>query len=170
MSKYDLGPPAYDPAQVGPSGTFACLMLSQTDRVRILDFSPDVTDVVRWTIRTVWPGGIQKEAPYGRGCVEFKLPGNPCESRGVDGRLTQGSGQGLDAVPSKRLMIHLLHSLANSGWHLSASADLYVPRRWGDGADDRSKKLRDKDSLFFRSGPPVNRVVFAVTFNVGPSS
>lgn len=50
-------------------------------------------------------------------------------------------------------MIHILHAMSNAGWHLAAATDL-------------SKKSWDKDSLMFRAGPPVHRIIFAVTFNV----
>ena len=48
--------------------------------------------------------------------------------------------------------MHVLHALASTGWHLLVSSDL-------------SKKTMDKDSLFFRSGPPVQRYFFSVSFN-----
>jgi hypothetical protein len=49
-------------------------------------------------------------------------------------------------------MIHFLHCMATQGWHLAASTDL-------------SKKSWDKDTLFFRAGPPVQRMFFSVSFN-----
>lgn len=63
-----------------------------------------------------------------------------------------GSGQGYEAVPSRHLIVHVLGALALTGWHLTFSTDL-------------SKKQWDKDSLFFKPGPPVKRVFFAVSFN-----
>lgn len=35
-------------------------------------------------------------------------------------------GEGVRAVPSKRLMCHLLHTLGLNGWHLAVSTDLCV--------------------------------------------
>jgi hypothetical protein len=64
----------------------------------------------------------------------------------------KGYGQGAEAVPARRLLIHLFHGLALQGWHLAASSDL-------------TKKTMDKDTLFFRSGPPIQRVFFSVSFN-----
>jgi hypothetical protein len=67
--------------------------------------------------------------------------------------LMTGEGQGSEAVPSKRLMVRVLQALAANGWHVYAATDL-------------SKKEYDKDTLIFRAGPPAQRQMFAVTFNV----
>ncbi|CAK9785251.1 hypothetical protein CC85DRAFT_285353 [Cutaneotrichosporon oleaginosum] len=124
----------------GPSQPlFACLHLSREDRLRLLGFPPHITEVIKNTLAIAWPVGLQS-SDGGPGWFEFKLRGYPW------------SAQGREAVPSKRLMIHLLHHLSNAGWHLAASTDL-------------SKKSWDKDSLMFRAGPPVHRIIFAVTFN-----
>lgn len=55
-------------------------------------------------------------------------------------------------MPSRRLLAHILHALAGLGWHLTFSCDL-------------SKKVSDKDTLFFRPGPPRQRYFFPVSFN-----
>lgn len=66
--------------------------------------------------------------------------------------LPAGYGQGSEAVPSRRLVAHVLHALGNAGWHLAVAADL-------------SKKGWDKDTLFFKPGPPRQRYFFSVSFN-----
>jgi hypothetical protein len=63
-----------------------------------------------------------------------------------------GYGSGAEAIPCRRLIIHILHALAAVGWHIHISADL-------------TKKQWDKDSLFFKSGPPLQRYFFSITFN-----
>lgn len=63
-----------------------------------------------------------------------------------------GYGSGSEAVWSRRLIVHVLHGLAAIGWHVLVSADL-------------TKKQYDKDSIFFKSGPPLQRYMFAVSFN-----
>jgi hypothetical protein len=64
-----------------------------------------------------------------------------------------GSGFGHEAVPSRRLLIHVFHSLASVGYHLLASTDM-------------SKKEWDKDTLIFRPGPSApHRWFFAVSLN-----
>lgn len=97
------GPPAYDgppgptppekgerlsmppsaQAQAGPSNAalYACIMLSSTDRMRLVNFPPHVTEIVRHALSVAWPIGLQIDAPVNMGvrCHEFKLKGNPCE-------------------------------------------------------------------------------------------
>lgn len=63
-----------------------------------------------------------------------------------------GYGQGSEAVPSRRLIAHVLHALLENGWHLAVSTDL-------------SKKGYDKDTLIFKSGPSLQRFIFPVSFN-----
>jgi hypothetical protein len=63
-----------------------------------------------------------------------------------------GQGFGGEAVPSRRLVIHIIHSLSIFGWHLHTSTDL-------------AKKGFDKDTLIFRSGSRINKYFFAVSFN-----
>ncbi|BEI81232.1 hypothetical protein CcaverHIS002_0203920 [Cutaneotrichosporon cavernicola] len=157
MAKHDPdGPPAYfGNGSDGPGkdkglpiipsfssqtqALYACLHLSREDRIRLLGFPPHMVEVMRNTLTIAWPVGLQN-SEGGPGWHEFKLRGNPW------------FGQGREAVPAKRLMIHILHAMANAGWHLAASTDL-------------SKKNWDKDSLMFRAGPPAHRIMFAVTFN-----
>lgn len=55
-------------------------------------------------------------------------------------------------MPARRLLCHILAALASVGWHLAVSVDL-------------SKKGYDKDTLLFRTGPPIQRYFFSVTFN-----
>ncbi|RXK40103.1 hypothetical protein M231_02560 [Tremella mesenterica] len=140
------GPPPYAgdlKPTAGPStmlGTvYACVHLARTDRVRILGFPQSVRSPLGVTIKNAWPVGIQKEEVMGNG-YEWKLVGNPW------------SGQGREAVPSRRLITHILTTLANIGYHLIIAADL-------------SKKMYDKDTLFFRSGPSIQRRFFAMSFN-----
>jgi hypothetical protein len=46
----------------------------------------------------------------------------------------------------------VLHGLSNIGWHLAFASDL-------------SKKGWDKDTLYFKPGPPQQRYFFPVSFN-----
>jgi len=66
--------------------------------------------------------------------------------------LTIGQGYASEAVPARRLMIHVLHALSTIGWHLYTSTDL-------------TKKGFDKDTLVFKSGVRVNKYFFAISFN-----
>ncbi|KAK4685354.1 hypothetical protein P7C73_g4804, partial [Tremellales sp. Uapishka_1] len=133
--------PLYPPMS-SDSARFACVLLSKTDRLRMCNFPPEVCAYVGETVRRIWLAGIQREGDY-EGTHEFKLSGRPWQ------------GQGPEAVPSRRLLIHVLHALSHQGWDLHTSCDL-------------SKRGFDKDSLFFRYRPErlhVQRQFFAISFN-----
>ena len=86
-------------------------------------------------------------------------PGTPVSLPGMllsSGRIIKtdciGRGYGPEAIVARRLMCHMLHALAISGWHLAFSTDL-------------CKKSWDKDTLYFKPGPPRQRYFFSVSFN-----
>ncbi|TNY17642.1 hypothetical protein DMC30DRAFT_429470 [Rhodotorula diobovata] len=123
--------------------TYAALHLARSDRIRLIGFPDCVVQPVSAAITAIWPGGIQREEVTEPGIAyEYKLKGNPWY------------GQGSEAVPSRRLMSHVLSCLSSQGWHLTCAVDL-------------SRKEYDKDTLLFRSGPAVPRRVFSVSFNQG---
>jgi len=125
-----------------PAATFACVSLNMTDRLRLIGFPPLIIDSIREAINSSWPKGIQSERDY-YGSYEYKLNGNPW------------SGQFGEAVPSRVMMTTVLSTLYHSGWHLQMSTDI-------------SKKVHDKDTLFFRSGPlPSPASFFSASFNEG---
>lgn len=66
--------------------------------------------------------------------------------------MSEGYGSGAEAIWARRLILHIIHALAASGWHVLVSADL-------------TKKSYDKDSIIFKSGPPIQRNMFCVSFN-----
>lgn len=80
------------------------------------------------------------------GHVRSELSLDQCSADGV------GYGQGSEAIPARRLVVHIIHALSAVGWHIHMSVDL-------------SKKTYDKDSLFFKSGPPLQRYFFSISFN-----
>ncbi|KZV68104.1 hypothetical protein PENSPDRAFT_653547 [Peniophora sp. CONT] len=123
-----------------PVSTFACMLLSRSDRVRLLGFPDSVIPSVTEAIRGVWALGIQSSGPYEWGGYEWKLPGRPWY------------GSGREAVPARRLIVHILHALAVCGWELAFSSDL-------------TKKSYDKDTLFFKAAAPVQRYFFSISFN-----
>ncbi|KAL1413529.1 hypothetical protein Q8F55_001303 [Vanrija albida] len=139
-----LPPP---PPAAGSSSppAFAVMLLSSSDKLRLLNFPEQLSTVVSDIVTRAWPAGIQKQYFLdGHGgstrAFEIKMKGNPW------------FGQGGEAIPSRRFMIHLLAGMAAQGWHLYSTADM-------------SKKTWDKDSLVFRSGPPTQRSIFCITFN-----
>ena len=170
-TKVPKQPPAYS---VGPetspmknlfstpkTSTFACILLSRSDRLRLVDFPQDVIPAVHQAVTRVWAPGVQGQGPY-EGGWEWKLSGRPCKYCAcplfgtlgcvLTKDILEGGGQGFEAIPARRLIVHVLHALASVGWFFYCSADL-------------SKKGWDKDTLFFRPGPPVQRYFFAISFN-----
>lgn len=111
-----------------------------------------------------WPFGIQREREYGSS-FEFKLKGKEVylSSRS---RLMHWlnialvgnpwSGQGVEAIPCRVLMMAILRALYDIGHVIYLSTDL-------------SRKQFDKDSIFFRwhSVPPPPCIWFAISFNMG---
>ncbi|WOO77056.1 uncharacterized protein LOC62_01G000655 [Vanrija pseudolonga] len=136
-------PPAAGPSASPPA--FAAMLLSSTDKIRLLNFPEHMSTVLSEIVTRAWPQGIQQQYFLdGHGgntrAFEIKCRGNPWY------------GQGKEAIPSRRFMIHLLFGMSSNGWHLDSTADM-------------SKKQWDKDTLIFRSGPPVQRSIFSITFN-----
>lgn len=75
-SKNDSGPSRglYN----APPSIFAALLLSRTDRIRIIGFPPNVTPALNEAIQRAWPVGVQQAGPYDQVSYEWKLRGNPC--------------------------------------------------------------------------------------------
>jgi hypothetical protein len=67
------------PAGPSYSAAYACVLLSSTDRVRLLNFPPHVPQAVQNVLKVAWPPGIQGTIPLEYGGIEYKLKGNPCE-------------------------------------------------------------------------------------------
>jgi len=122
--------------------TYACITLNMTDRLRLLQFPPDVINVVRDGLKGSWQRGIQDERIYA-GAHEFKLRGNPWMA------------QGSEAAPARVMLTAVISCLYHQGWSLIGSTDV-------------SKKNNDKDSLFFRHNsaiPPQPSTFFSISFN-----
>ncbi|KAJ7635052.1 hypothetical protein FB45DRAFT_1002481 [Roridomyces roridus] len=85
------------------SPTFASLSLHEYDRIRLLDFPPEIIATLRTTITSHWPYGLQSETPDYHGGHEFKLRGNPWRGAGTDG------------VFCRRLILRLLKALHRTG-------------------------------------------------------
>lgn len=78
-------PPAaespYQTGQAGPSyqAAYGAVLLSSSDKIRLLNFPEHVIGVVGDTITRAWPPGIQTRGRLEYGGFEFKLKGRPCE-------------------------------------------------------------------------------------------
>eukprot|EP00112_Aurelia_sp_Birch-Aquarium-sp1_P017316 Seg4.2 transcript_id=Seg4.2/GoldUCD/mRNA.D3Y31 product="hypothetical protein" protein_id=Seg4.2/GoldUCD/D3Y31 len=90
-----------------------CLSLNWTDKIRVINAPPNVTQAVVSEIRRLWLFGIAKEGPYGAS-MEVKLNGSPW-SYGFSGH---------DGTHGRVLLVHLIRLLAGMGWFLILSADV----------------------------------------------
>ncbi|KAI1314769.1 hypothetical protein EDD11_001738 [Mortierella claussenii] len=125
MMKGDTAaPPSY--GSLPPIQTSAIrictISLTDTDKIRLIGTPPPLTPLLRSAVLNCW-GTIQRESNYA-GSHEFKLSGKPWH------------GQGPDAVRSRRLISGILYTMAKAGWDLIQATDV-------------SKRLQDKDTLFF---------------------
>ncbi|THU83099.1 hypothetical protein K435DRAFT_724898 [Dendrothele bispora CBS 962.96] len=141
-SSENMPPP---PTYTGASSTtrFACMCMSQFDKLRFIRFNDQELQAIRTTISTSWYKGIQAEQNY-YGSYEFKLKGNPW------------SGQGSEAVPARQMVCALFETLYNLGWLAVTATDV-------------SKKALDKDTTMFRYQypPPPPCDWMAISFNQG---
>lgn len=101
------------------------ITLNESDKIRLIATQPKLVQGVRQAIHSGW-GKIQCEQDYA-GAHEFKLDGYPWH------------GNGKQSVMCRRLLTHILRSMAAHGWNLIQAVDM-------------SKKQMDKDSLFFELG------------------
>ncbi|KAF8954505.1 hypothetical protein BGZ46_002889 [Entomortierella lignicola] len=142
-------PPLYPGAPSVPSYPEAstvqvricCISLNESDKIRLIAAPPDLTLPIREAIKRSW-GTIQRERNY-NGAHEFKVLGNPW------------SGNGAEAVTSRKLITAILRTMIQYGWNLIQATDI-------------SKKEHDKDTLFFESTtiPDPGQVeLFSVSFN-----
>jgi hypothetical protein len=60
--------------------TFACLLLSATDRIRTVNFPEHTLSPIEEAIKRVWAPGIQSQCFKTPGNYEWKLSGRPCTS------------------------------------------------------------------------------------------
>lgn len=90
--------PQYQQGQAGfgaPSSsatggsTFAALLLSRSDRIRIIGFPGTIVTPIDTAIKAVWTPGIQKQQAYDQASWEWKLSGNPCKFRVLISQISQ---------------------------------------------------------------------------------
>ncbi|KAH8078013.1 hypothetical protein HD553DRAFT_330137 [Filobasidium floriforme] len=87
-----------------PFCIIACLVLSKTDRLRLMGFPEHVLPELQRTIERGWTRGIQSQG--------YKLGGRPWAE------------QGSEAIMAHRLMTSILTTLSLLGWHLYRACDL----------------------------------------------
>ena len=100
---------------------FACLQLSMTDRLRLINLPQADTSAVHATVAQVWHdrrGSIQAERLYG-GSHEIQLYGNPWSYSSIAERV----------VPRRRLVARVLACLWDRGWAVLAATDVSCTQR-----------------------------------------
>jgi len=118
---------------------FACISLNEMDLLRFFHFPSQIFPKVKKAIEEGWPKGLQQVKEYSD-CIEYKLKGNIWW------------GQKEEAVPARRFVTKLLHTLLQEGWHLYASTDISLARN-------------DKDTWIFELGPPKQNPMFSISLN-----
>jgi len=91
---------------------FACIALSDVDRVRLLDFSPSHTQQLREVIERLYLPGVEKQSQRDTSCYEMDLNGPPW---------TSNSSFNLHA---RSALLNVLKKANSLGWRLAASADV----------------------------------------------
>ncbi len=103
---------------------FFALTLNRTDRLRLINASPDLIANLKSSMLQLWPSGIQKEKSENCG-YEFKLKGNPWFPHSEE------------TVTGRALMSNLISFLSQYNWNLYATCVLTM-------------SVSDKSSFFFR--------------------
>merc|ERR1711862_956375 len=88
---------------------FACIALSDTDKIRIIDFPGHEQEQLGRVIRSTYPHGIRREEQIDSKCLQFKLESSPWNGGG-----NQGTA----------MLTHLLKRANQLGWQLSTSLDV----------------------------------------------
>ncbi len=130
--------PSYTPAACS---SFASLVISKLDRIRLVSFPRTIVDTVQETIQSTWQRGIQNVREY-NGSHEFKLRGWPW-STNTD-----------ESLLATRLIRRILAVLFTHGWVLSLSTDI-------------SQRQENKTALMFRHQHPAPNPCewVAISFN-----
>ncbi|KAF2754183.1 hypothetical protein EJ05DRAFT_151586 [Pseudovirgaria hyperparasitica] len=111
---------------------FALMTLHMHDRLRLLDFPPGETSLVRDTILYHWPPGLNVQRMH-EGSMEFGLHGTPWIAPGKN------------SITVRRMMRAVLAALYDRGWILDTAVNV-------------GRQPQDKDSLIFAYRPQAARV------------
>ncbi|KAF9345226.1 hypothetical protein BGX26_003384 [Mortierella sp. AD094] len=121
-----------------------CITLNDTNKIRLISTPPEIIQPVRVAIKSICPNREGYFESKYHGAYEFTV--------GYDDLWT---GNGENAVLSRKLLLAILKLMAERGWNLLQSVDI-------------TKKGHDKDSLFFEYVPTVDALqvdMFAISFN-----
>ena len=81
ITPFTKNPPIPPPP---PFCIIACLVLSKSDRLRLMGFPEHVLPELQRTIERGWSRGIQSQGVYEGVCWEYKLGGRPWAEQGSE--------------------------------------------------------------------------------------
>ena len=90
---------------------FACLTINESDKLRFINFPPDVNSDLTRVVEASWPEGIHEPRRYGA-AHEIKCHGYPWRT----------SHSGKDS--SRRLLRRVFEELYDRGWVLQMAVDI----------------------------------------------
>ncbi|MFH4981633.1 hypothetical protein AB6A40_008342, partial [Gnathostoma spinigerum] len=120
---------------------YAMLSLNATDRIRLIDTSPEIIKTVHHCLEQNWSKGIQSESLKNDGLYyEFKLSGRPWLSSGDE------------AIDSRLILTVLFQQLAAIGWGVVTALDI-------------SRRANDKAVFLLRRCAATSIPHFAISMN-----
>lgn len=117
----------------------AAISFNMTDRVRVIDGTEELAQVVRSCIQNCWSRGLQGERIY-NGVPEFKMHGRPWEP----------SGEG--KMVTRMFVAQLIGALDGAGWEVYTSVDISYGTGGQSGENGRTP-IRSMDSWVLRPKP-----------------
>ena len=120
---------------------FAILSLNRTDRLRLINFEPQVAQIVKETIMKFFQNSPPGISNY-HGATEFKLKGNPFLCAGYESVLT------------RQLLCRIFEALSSKGWKIITTLDV-------------SQKLTDK-SIFILEKKTTSGFLFTLSSSSSP--
>jgi len=97
---------------VPTTARFACVALSDVDKIRLLDFPHDITEAFVSVVQSHYQPGIQDMKQRDDNCYQIKLNGSPWDWN--EGYNTH----------ARSMMCHLLKAATDRSWQLVCSADV----------------------------------------------
>ena len=116
---------------------FFMIGFGQGDRLRLINSSPGIVNIIRKVVETKWnPGRIQDEREF-HGSYEFKISGNPWSSVSEE------------SARARYLMLEIFQEMLRHGWHNVAGFSL-------------NRVSSDRVVLLFQKREPVNCPMFCI--------
>jgi len=124
-----------------PNARFACVALSDIDKIRLLDFSADDQQKIRDALFNGYMPGFESEYQRDEGvCYQIRLNGCPWTSEATWN------------IHARAAMISVLHTAGNLGWRLVASADVSSKYHRQDNGPDYPEDVHSWYFVYWPSG------------------